>query len=53
MSFKFVRELPTPAVVKEIHPVSAALAEIKKERDRMISDVILGHDDRFHRSLFC
>lgn len=47
MSFNFVRELPTPAVVKEMYPVPAELAEIKKERDRMISDVILGKDDRF------
>ena len=47
MSFHFVRELPTPAVVKEMHPVPAALAEIKRERDRMISDVLLGKDDRF------
>lgn len=47
MSFQFVRELPTPAVVKEMHPVPPELAEIKKERDRMISDVILGNDDRF------
>ena len=47
MSFQFVRELPTPAVVKEMHPVPAGLAEIKKERDRQISDIILGKDDRF------
>lgn len=47
MSFQFVRELPTPAVVKEMYPVPAELAELKKERDRMISDVILGKDDRF------
>ena len=47
MSFNFVRELPTPAVVKEMYPVTAELAEIKKERDRMISDIILGNDDRF------
>lgn len=47
MSFHFVRELPTPAVVKEMYPVPPELAEIKKERDRMISDVILGKDDRF------
>ncbi len=45
MSFNFVRELPTPAVVKEMYPVTAELAEIKKERDRMISDIILGNDD--------
>ena len=47
MSFDFVRELPTPAVVKEMYPVSPELAAVKKERDRMISDVILGKDDRF------
>ncbi len=47
MSFHFVRELPTPAVVKEMYPVPPELAEIKKERDRMISDVLLGKDDRF------
>ena len=47
MSFKFVRELPTPAVVKEMHPVPAELAALKKERDEMISNVILGRDDRF------
>ena len=47
MSFNFVRELPTPAVVKEMYPVTAELAEIKKERDRMISDIILRNDDRF------
>lgn len=47
MSFDFVRELPTPAVVKEMYPVSPELAAVKKERDRMISDAILGKDDRF------
>ncbi len=47
MSFHFVRELPTPAVVKEMYPVPPELAAVKKERDRMISDVILGKDDRF------
>ncbi|MCI8890368.1 MAG: 3-deoxy-7-phosphoheptulonate synthase [Eubacterium sp.] len=47
MSFDFVRELPTPAVVKEMYPVPPELAAVKKERDRMISDVILGKDDRF------
>ncbi len=47
MSFHFVRELPTPAVVKEMYPIPPELAEIKKERDRMISDVLLGKDDRF------
>ena len=47
MSFKFVKALPTPKLVKEMYPISDALTERKKERDRMISDVILGKDDRF------
>ena len=34
MSFHFVRELPTPAVVKEMQPVPAELAEIKKENKK-------------------
>lgn len=47
MSFEFVKELPTPALIKEMYPVSAELSELKKKRDQMISDVILGRDDRF------
>lgn len=47
MSFKSVKELPTPAVIKEMYPVSAKLGELKKQRDQMISDVILGRDSRF------
>lgn len=47
MSFQFVKELPTPAVVKEMYPVPARAAEIKKERDQMIANVLLGKDDRF------
>ncbi len=47
MSFQFVRELPTPVVIKEMYPVPDDLAELKKERDRMICDVLLGRDDRF------
>lgn len=47
MSFQFVKELPTPAVVKEMYPVPEAAAEIKKDRDRQIADVLTGKDDRF------
>ncbi len=47
MSFKFVKALPTPKMVKEMYPFPDALAKLKKERDKMISDVILGKDDRF------
>ena len=47
MSFEFVKELPTPAVVKEMYPVPKNVVEIKKERDQMIANVLLGNDDRF------
>jgi len=47
MSFKFVKEMPTPTVVKEMYPVTAAVAETKKKRDAEISDIIMGKDSRF------
>lgn len=47
MSFQYLKELPTPAVVKEMYPVPASVGQIKAERDRMIADVIVGKDSRF------
>lgn len=47
MSFKFVKELPTPNVVKEMYPFPDKLAELKKTRDQMIANVLMGNDDRF------
>ncbi len=47
MSFKFVKELPTPAVIKEMYPVPDEVVKLKKKRDEMIANVILGKDDRF------
>lgn len=49
MSFHFVRELPTPAVVKEMHPVPTELAEIKKERDRLEFRGVLFRSSRWTR----
>lgn len=47
MSFEFVQKLPTPEEIREEFPVPFQLAELKKERDNMIKDVITGKDDRF------
>ena len=46
MSFTFLKQLPTPAEIKEQFPLSPELVELKKNRDAMISDVICGKDDR-------
>lgn len=44
----FVKQIkiPEPEEIKEAMPLPAALAETKKSRDRMVSDVIEGKDDR-------
>ena len=47
MSFEFIRKLPTPAEIKEEYPLPANLAELKKNRDAEIRDVITGKDHRF------
>ncbi len=47
MSFTFVKEFPTPDFIKEMYPFSPRLADLKKERDQMVSNVITGQDDRF------
>lgn len=47
MSFTFLRELPSPAEIKNDFPLSDAMRRHKAERDRMIADVLTGKDDRF------
>ena len=47
MSFTFLNQLPTPEEIKRDYPLTPKLAELKKQRDAMISDVITGKDDRF------
>ena len=51
MSFTFIRQLPTPDVVKALEPMSEEMAQIKAGRDQLIRDVITGKSDKF-RSLF-
>jgi 3-deoxy-7-phosphoheptulonate synthase len=47
MSFEFVKKLPTPDEIREQYPLPAALADIKKERDAQIRDVITGKSNKF------
>ncbi len=47
MSFNFVRQLPSPAEIKEQFPVPADIAALKAERDKEIADVITGKSDKF------
>lgn len=46
MSFTFLNQLPSPDEIKRDYPLSPALTARKKERDRMITDVITGKDSR-------
>ena len=47
MSFKFVRQLPSPDQVKEQTPMSEEMKKIKAGRDKLIRDVITGESDKF------
>ena len=47
MSFKFKKKLPVPKEIKELYPVSPALAAKKKEPDQQVIDVITGKSDKF------
>ena len=47
MGFEYVKELPSPQVVKELIPVSEELANIKRERDKEIADIITGDSSKF------
>lgn len=47
MSFKFVKQLPSPEEIKEISPVTEEMKKVKETRDRLIQDVITGNSDKF------
>ena len=47
MSFSYLKQLPSPSEIKEQYPLSAKLTALKAERDKLISDVITGKDNRF------
>ncbi|MDE7341787.1 MAG: 3-deoxy-7-phosphoheptulonate synthase [Lachnospiraceae bacterium] len=47
MSFQFISHLPTPDEIRSQFPVPVHLAELKKERDKEISDVLTGKSNKF------
>lgn len=47
MSFTFISHLPTPDEIRNQFPVPAHLAELKKKRDKEISDVLTGKSSKF------
>ena len=47
MSFEFKKKLPVPKEIKELYPVSPALAAKKRELDQQLIDVITGKSDKF------
>ena len=47
MSFHYVNQLPTPQEIRTQFPVPERLAELKKQRDKEIADVISGKSNKF------
>lgn len=47
MAFTYIQKLPTPDEIREEFPLPSDLAQMKKERDREISDVFTGKSDKF------
>lgn len=47
MSFQYVSQLPTPKEIRDEFPVPEKLAQLKKQRDQEISDVITGKSNKF------
>ena len=47
MAFDFKQKLPTPQEIRELFPVPAHVAQIKKERDEEIRKIFTGESDRF------
>lgn len=47
MSFKFLKQLPSPEEIKKEYGLSETATRIKRERDQMVSDIITGASDKF------
>ncbi len=47
MSFKFINKLPSPEEIKQEYGLSETATQTKRERDRMVSDIITGDSDKF------
>ncbi len=47
MSFTFLKKLPKPETIKQEYALSKKAAQVKKERDRIIREIITGESDKF------
>ena len=47
MSFQYIQQLPSPDEIRAAFPLKKELANLKKERDREIADVLTGKSDKF------
>lgn len=47
MSFSYITRMPSPEEIRDKLPLSKDLQKLKKNRDKVISDIITGHDNRF------
>ncbi len=47
MSFQFIKQLPTPAEIKEQFPLPMKLAELKEQRDIQIKKIFKGESEKF------
>ena len=47
MSFQYIQQLPSPEEIRDEFPLSQKLADIKKERDKEIADVLTGSSNKF------
>ena len=46
MNMNFKRKLPVPKELKAEYPITEEMSEIVKKRDKAVSDIITGEDDR-------
>ncbi len=47
MSFTFLKELPKPEEIRREYPLSEHSAQVKRERDALVRDIITGESDKF------
>ncbi len=47
MSFQYIQQLPSPEEIREEFPLSQKLIELKKNRDKEISDVLTDKSNKF------
>ena len=47
MGFEFVKELPTPDMIKGLYPISKEIEAVKAARDEEIKKVFTGESDKF------